>query len=150
MYKVEIYNINILFMPKWVKKLSDLISDKKSISEYRSSLQKRYDFLRVTGLFEWLMSFWIDCNDWWLPLLTKLFADINKEINKNNISDFRVIQIKEKFWQLRVYTYWWNKIIRDLISDAENKSMHICEVCWEAWRIDYDKSWYKCLCEKHK
>jgi hypothetical protein len=71
--------------------------------------------------------------DGWYPIIKKLCIDIEKELekpeNKELRKDFEVIQVKEKFGELRFYTNFGNERIFDLIGAAEEESHKVCANC---------------------
>jgi hypothetical protein len=44
----------------------------------------------------------------------------------------------------------WIEIIDDVITQAEYKSTHICEVCGDLGILCLKGSWYKTLCVEHE
>jgi hypothetical protein len=91
----------------------------------------------------------IECREGWNQLIDHLCEDIDK---KN--AEVSVNQIKEKFGGLRFYVDILNspdanpEEVYELISDYEDKSYHICEVCGESGKL-YAKGWHQTLCDKH-
>jgi hypothetical protein len=68
---------------------------------------------------------------------------------------FEVAQIKEKFGSLNFYydieddiTDEQREAIHKLVRNAENYSLHICEVCGDLGFLR-TKGWYQTLCTKH-
>jgi len=102
-------------------------------------IQKKYDFLH--------MPFGIECGPGWFIILDKLFLSIQKEIEKNNISDFRITQVKEKFGELRIYYNHVNKNIDNLINKASRESLSTCELCGKKGKIR-TIGWLTTLCDK--
>jgi hypothetical protein len=73
-----------------------------------------------------LMCFGFACGDGWF----KLLWDLSEAIDKTNPDEnFNVQQVKEKFAGLRFYVSGSTKEINELISEAEDKSYKICEIC---------------------
>jgi len=114
----------------------------------RKELQDKYDFLKPTNLQEGLMVFGFECGNGWIPLLEKLFSDINKIVKKEKLKDFKVVQTKEKYGGLRVYCYYSNDEIEDLIDKAEEESYKTCEVCGSKDEVTQSKGWISSLCKK--
>lgn len=90
----------------------------------------------------------------WVPLVEKLVDDILALEPEN----FRIHQVKEKFGGLRFYygcsanherTIHLFEKINDLVSEAEEASYHICEVCGHDGRLRDERSWILTLCDKH-
>lgn len=74
-----------------------------------------------------------DMPDGWRIAFGEQFcADIQHELDKLKLeaaADFRVLQIKEKFGQLRFYTNWVTEGIDEVIRRYENLSEHTCIGC---------------------
>ena len=97
-----------------------------------------------------LMAFGFEIGKGWMPLVTELLDKIQYLVDNNpEYSELQVIQVKEKFAQLRVYLNYYYGEIEDLIEEYEEKSAYICEVCGEAGVIRDLHGWYTTLCNKH-
>lgn len=59
-----------------------------------------------------------------------------------------VLQVKEKFGGLRIYTYPYNEEVDTLIEEISRRSFTICEKCGQAGELR-SGNWYKTLCEEH-
>jgi hypothetical protein len=79
----------------------------------------------------------------WAPLVNRVFDKM--ETIKGNI---KIIQVKEKYGGLRIYTDYSNKELDKVINDVEKESLTICEVCGEPGTIR-GKSWYYTACDNH-
>lgn len=93
-----------------------------------------------------LMGFGFECGKGWFNLIDELCQKIK---DTNPPEDFKIIQLKEKFGGLRVYTNCSTNEIEKLISEAENKSELTCEICGEEGKIT-GEYWVKTLCDKCK
>ena len=88
----------------------------------------------------------IDVGDGWAKILIELFTSLEPIVK---YEDFKILQIKEKFGCLRIYTSMdGNRIIGDLISKAEDESGRTCEICGEPGEENCD-GWIKTVCKKH-
>ena len=97
-----------------------------------------------------LMAFGFDIGKGWMPLLIELLDKIQMLVNNNpEYVDVEIVQIKEKFAQLRVYLNYYYKEIEDLIEEYTEKSVHICELCGETGETRNLHGWYMTLCDKH-
>lgn len=65
-------------------------------------------------------------------------------IASNNIN---VLQVKEKFGQLRIYIGPSNRFTLGFISAIENVSGTICEICGASGSIRSIHGWYKAVCD---
>lgn len=79
----------------------------------------------------------------WLELITKLIEDI---IETKPSKNFSIVQVKEKFGGLRVYTRHGKEEIYNLIDIAEKKSYEVCETCGDTGTLRRD-SWYNVSCD---
>ena len=75
----------------------------------------------------------------WHGLVDELF-DI---LESRNIE---ATQIKEKFGQLRVYTYPADEEVYDLIEEIEKRSATICETCGAESKIQNRGGWLRSIC----
>lgn len=68
----------------------------------------------------------------WYELVKLLCKDIDESLNDEELAQFEVLQIKEKFGSLRFYFKASENMrtkIRDLILEAYEKSLFICDQC---------------------
>jgi hypothetical protein len=100
-----------------------------------------------------LMSFGCECRDGWFDIIYNCLKGI-KEFNNTflkNPDDYKiaVMQIKEKYGTLRIYTNYSYDEIDKLIEDATKLSAKTCEVCSSIENVYPTKSgWIQTLCEK--
>lgn len=95
--------------------------------------------------------FGIECGNGWFPVIYKLSADIAKIT-----TDISVVQIKEKFGELRYYYSWpetvteeQNDAIRALVEAAVEQCSAVCEECGAPAQITDQDRWWVCLCHNH-
>ena len=101
------------------------------------------------------MSFWMECDDGWYDLLDKCMEKLQYFCDLCSINDREVQvvanQIKEKFGTLSFYisVYGANtiesSIIDDIITEAEIRSAHTCEVTGKAGTVCKRGGWYRTL-----
>jgi len=106
-------------------------------------------FIHIDNPRASLMGFGCGCDDGWFGLVYNLTKDIYDEAKKTGVlcnDDFYVVQIKEKFGQLRYYITYGNDEIFKLIEEAERVSATICEWCGEEGKIR-NNSWIRTLCD---
>jgi hypothetical protein len=63
----------------------------------------------------------------WESLVTEALTKLAG--NRNYDKDLQILQIKDKFGGLRIYTNFTNERIREIISDAELLSSRTCIEC---------------------
>ena len=88
-------------------------------------------------------------SDGWLPIIAELQE-------KLNTLPLRVVQIKEKFGQLRVYVDWQEKPTLDqseaflkAVEIAQYRCSNTCEVCGEPGKLIHN-GWYSTRCKEHE
>lgn len=97
-----------------------------------------------------LMAFGFEIGEGWMSLVIELLDKIQHLVDNNpEYSELQVIQVKEKFAQLRVYLNYYYEEIEDLIEEYTEKSVHVCEVCGDEGIIRDLHGWYTTLCDKH-
>ena len=99
--------------------------------------------------------FGFECDIGWYDIIHKLLLDIEKEMHNwthDEITNFHVTQVKEKFGGLRFYVAGvpvsGQATVYHLIGEAESKSYHICEICSKPGKIR-KTAWLQTLCHEH-
>ena len=97
-----------------------------------------------------------ELGDGWEPLIRKLSEELEKFNAYLTPEELPVqaIQVKEKLGGLRFYLAPVNDniypTIRDLINEAENKAIHICDVCGAEGMLIQERGWLRTRCSKHR
>jgi hypothetical protein len=112
----------------------------------REILQNKYEFLKPTPITDGLMAFGFDVGDGWLEILSDLFEKIDNALSDEERKEFKVVQVKEKFAELRVYIYGGNDKIDALIDKATVQSLNTCEQCGKVPATQNRTGWMKTLC----
>lgn len=81
--------------------------------------------------------------DGWAFLIDKVFDALGRI--KGTV---KIIQVKEKFGGLRVYTDVYNKELEEIIITVGHESYTICEDCGRTGSLR-EGSWYRTLCDEH-
>ena len=79
----------------------------------------------------------------WAPLINRVFDKL--ETIKGSI---KIVQVKEKYAGLRIYTDYSNKELDKIIYDVEKESLRTCEECGKLGKIR-GKEWYYTSCDIH-
>jgi hypothetical protein len=96
-----------------------------------------------------LMVFGIEAGKGWKDIVLSYLPKISKIVKENNIDDFRIVQIKEKFGSLRIYTMGnSNEDIKNLISEMEEKCSYTCEKCGSKEGILRTNGWVRVICDE--
>lgn len=92
----------------------------------------------------------VDCGDGWYNLINELLEKIEEiyKINNKDIKDFKILHIKEKFGELRVYVSTEFLEVHRLITEYENLSAKICENCGKEGNLYNKKGYLLTLCGK--
>jgi hypothetical protein len=61
-----------------------------------------------------------------------------------------IIQVKEKWGGLRIYTDYYVKEIEDVIKEVCQQSISICETCGAPAGLVQKGTWYQTRCEEHR
>lgn len=79
----------------------------------------------------------------WAKLVNEAFDQLAHI--KGNI---KIIQVKEKWGGLRIYTDYSNHLYDKKVRELEERSFHICEVCGNPGNLR-GGGWYRTLCAEH-
>ena len=111
---------------------------------------KKYTFISPDPTLQSnLMAFGYEIGDGWLLLLEELFDKIQKLVDNNPLyNSLEIVQVKEKYGELRVYTNAYWEVVEDLIDEYTRKSKTICEWCGKKGKLRDDNGWYTTLCKK--
>ena len=91
--------------------------------------------------------FGVECGKGWYPLLEPICEYILKyNSGKDDSECIEFTQVKEKWGFLHIYTSRTTEELRELISDAEQKSKTICEVCGNPGNLKKVNGWYRTMC----
>lgn len=82
----------------------------------------------------------------WVPIVRKAVEEL---VALDNLSEpLEVVQVKEKFGGLRIYTNIYSDEIQSIIRKAEAECDKVCEHCGTQKDVQLRKtSWWKTLCE---
>jgi len=111
---------------------------------FPSLLKKFPDLFDIGGYF-------ISCgyDKGWKDIVEEALEKIQKLNKKLDECDIiKIIQIKEKFGGLRIYTNIYNDDAELILKDAERKAKYTCECCGSHNNVTSKGSWIKTYCEK--
>jgi hypothetical protein len=129
--------------------------------DWEVELQSKYPTL--------LKNIYIECGEGWKEIIENTCDQIltHEAFLKNSgipVVDFedevmrdddycsvRIVQIKQKFGGLRIYYDGGDKIIQDIVREAETKALTTCEYCGskENVKLRRHNSWLYTGCDKH-
>lgn len=79
----------------------------------------------------------------WHPLVREVYKTLPEHI--------KVVQVKEKFGGLRIYTDVYTEYLLDVLEQAQRQSFTVCEFCGEEGeKVQTSRGWIKTLCSKCK
>ena len=88
---------------------------------------------------------YFECNEGWNKLIYSALKEISQLDTTNSI---RILQIKEKFGTLRIYTNHVTDEIDDVINKYEQLSSVTCEVCGKPGKCGNTGGLIKTLCKE--
>lgn len=103
-------------------------------------------FDRYPKIFENRERLW--CRDGWFDLIDALCARL-QEISERTGSQVVARQVKEKFGGLRFYVSEATIDHANAIAEAEQASLHICEVCGQPGAVKVSARYVQCRCPAH-
>ena len=98
--------------------------------------------------------FGFEHNDGWYDIVNNLCSHIQHYLNWKNkesevVPQVRVVQVKEKFGELRFYYEGGDDYVRGLVTMTESFSGQVCEECGERGQRR-SGGWIKTLCDTHE
>ncbi len=116
--------------------------------ELQEKIFKDFDsmfFERNLDMKKTAMCWSLDVEDGWYQLI----YDTCQKIKLLVKDDFRFVQVKEKFGELRMYSNCANDEVEKIIDEATKKSITICEECGEEGKLREDQGhWFRTRCDK--
>ncbi len=79
----------------------------------------------------------------WASLINEVFNKL-----ESITGTIRIIQVKEKYAGLRIYTDYHNDVFQNFLTDVEYRSFTICETCGAPGMVR-GKNWYYTSCDAH-
>jgi hypothetical protein len=116
-------------------------------------LAKRYPWIITTKDLKWnegkyRYTIMDDIPSGWRKAFgLQLIADIDMYLKENNIQDYVVYQVKEKWGELRWYDNCSSEMYRNIIHKYEVKSRDLCIHCGKA-STRFTKGWITPVCDK--
>lgn len=121
---------------------------------YNFTILKRiieYDLL-PSDVREPIMWYGVSCSKGWFGVIYDAVTELGKIKKDKNLTNLKIVQIKEKFGSLRIYIEGWDKETRKEIYDILNKYEKIasqtCERCGAKEGISTKgPGWITTLCD---
>jgi len=119
--------------------------------ELENKLFEKYPKLfrqKDLSMQETCICFGLECGNGWYWLIDNLCGSIQNYIDMNRKQQVEVIQLKEKFGQLRYYVIGADELVQGMVWLAESMSETICEFCGSTVDVTQTTGWIKTLCKK--
>jgi hypothetical protein len=114
---------------------------KMKIKSEEELIKKHKDVLALRGYGGF------NCWEGWYNIIDKMLETVSNSVRRT--SNINIVQIKEKFGMLRVYTETYDSYTQGIIDMAETLSKHTCERCGKLGELRPDLGWIKTLCLNH-
>ncbi|MCU7958478.1 MAG: hypothetical protein KZQ58_00415 [gamma proteobacterium symbiont of Bathyaustriella thionipta] len=88
--------------------------------------------------------YFFTCHDGWFDLLWRISEYVTKAAEKQGLEP-RVVQIKEKFGELRFYMVGSNRELHQSVQKLCDESQHICERCGQPGSFRVTGAGYWCV-----
>ena len=121
--------------------------------DFQKQLKKKYPVLyknlgnkkSMSGGFVLPIAFGIECGEGWYNLIDYVSSKL-----ESLYQDIEVVQVKEKFGGIRIYTNKDTLEAGKIIEFAEKESENTCEMCGKKGQMMNYSGWYKTRCHKCK
>ncbi len=113
-------------------------------------LLKKYPELFGTDFdpMKTLIGFGFEVGSAWRDVIVSYLPEISKIVKEDNLTDFRIIQIKEKFGRLSIYTRNTNGKIDELIKEIALECSKTCDKCGTKENVSFHTDgWYRVRCD---
>jgi hypothetical protein len=95
------------------------------------------------------MCWGFSCGDGWFNLIDELCAKLQAGVASGAFPQPEAVQVKEKFGELRFYLSGETDEAIDLVEEATQRSMTICEVRGASGALRIQRHWYRTRCDVH-
>jgi hypothetical protein len=91
--------------------------------------------------------FGVECDKGWYDIIKPLFNYIEEYNKENPDNEIKVLQVKEKFGELRFYVSHGDETLYKMIDKAENESLKTCEHCGSKENVIHTDRWIWTVCK---
>lgn len=120
---------------------------------WRQALRERYpSWLRYEDL-----PWGFRVHDGWQGLIEAALHEVSEIVGgPEGAPDLRIIEVKEKFGQLRIYVNYGDmpeaqrEAVHAILREAEERSADVCEVCGAPGKLVRSGAWWHTACPKHE
>lgn len=89
----------------------------------------------------------IHCGKGWYPLIKPIIEYVDDyNSDKPEEEHIDILEIKEKFGGLRIYTWFGTEELYDMINKAEKESLYTCEFCGSKENVGTTIGYYMTVC----
>ncbi len=93
------------------------------------------------------MAFGFEVGKGWFNVIEKHLPQMSAIVKKQNLTDFKVTQVKEKFGGLSFYTNYIIDEIDEIVDEMEEECSKTCEKCGNPGTFRPD-GWMRVTCDK--
>lgn len=132
-----------------IRKKQKIIRNKKLVKRYPFLLPRNVWTGKVVEDYNYEFTEYDSILDGWQIGFGKyLLEDLRDALIKNNyLHELRLLQVKEKFGELRIYTNGAPEDVRRVIDKYEVISQHVCSRCGSPYAALTDTGWVMPYCE---
>ncbi len=96
-----------------------------------------------------LMGFGFEVGKGWAGVIQKHLPEISKVVEEQKLTDFRIVQVKEKFGMLSIYCNYYIDEIDEIIDEMEEECSKTCEKCGSTENVEYRQDgWMRVTCSR--
>jgi len=95
-----------------------------------------------------LISFGFEMSEHWAKVVYSHFPELSEVVKKENLTDFRIVQMKEKFGSLSIYTYGGNDKTSEVINKMREQCSKTCYKCGSPEGKFRQNRWMIITCDK--
>jgi hypothetical protein len=151
MYRVKIYNVltneeSLAWEHYNIEKKKYILYKDIDLKEELDS--KEYKLVRDESDNTPFYLFGIECGFGWLNLIKPIirYIDVYNHSKESEEDKISILQIKEKYGELRIYVSHGTKELFDMIDRAEKESRNTCEICGSEKNIGCTLGYIQTIC----
>jgi len=95
-----------------------------------------------------LIGFGFEVGSAWRDIIVSYLPEIAKIVKEDNLTDFRIIQVKEKFGMLSIYTRSSNEKIEEILEKIALECSQTCDLCGTKENVSFRRNgWLRVRCD---
>lgn len=92
---------------------------------------------------------YFECGPGWYTLIDEMATALQSHIEASGCEQVKAHQFKEKFGEVRFYFDGGDDTCRDIVHQAEQRSLVVCDLCGEPGKLGNTGGWLAVRCETH-